>query len=572
MTNLRTLYSTKYLYAILGLTSGFVLSLIGITVEDIQHQIPLAYSLSEWPHYITPSLLGILFGISGLALGKKTVQNRNALNNILALQEKYKAMFSNISDAITIIGENGIIIFQSSNYQRHFGCQSSKMLGKEFSAAVHPDDLEHFQRTLSSLKQTKNSTFELELQYKCKDGNFKTIYLRAINMLDNPNINGFLLSYHDVSAKVEAFKELERSEKKYHNLFENMPDIVCILDNKGNIVDLNQKGIDLYGYTKEEILKMPLDQLIYKGDKEESDSYFTELKDQGTYEMYEGRIITKTGKIVWIQVNSTAITKNGVQVGSQDIIRDITKRKEIESTLVQTTEKLKKLNAEKNKFFSIIAHDLRSPFNGFLGLTQIMAEDLPSLSMTQIQEIAIRLQVSSSNLFNLLENLLQWANSHQGLITFSPQPLQLSTIVNETTAIISETAKSKKIEISTEIPENISVKADKNMLQTILRNLLSNAVKFTKKGGKVQIASKAINDTLIEISIQDSGIGMNQYLMDNLFRLDIQTNKKGTDGEPSTGLGLLLCKEFIEKHGGIIRVQSKENQGSIFYFTIPLSA
>lgn len=248
---------------------------------------------------------------------------------------------------------------------------------------------------------------------------------------------------------------------------------------------------------------------------------------------------------------------------------DITERKKAEVEITKKNKELLNLNATKDKFFSIIAHDLRDPFNSFLGLTQIMAEELPSLTMAQIQEIAITMSNSASNLYRLLENLLQWARMQQGIVPFNPDVVPLQMIVDESMEMIQESAKSKEIELATDIPDGLGVFADSNMLQTVIRNLVSNAVKFTSKGGKVSLSARANSDKSVEISIQDTGIGMSQTMIDNLFRIDLKTNRLGTEGEPSTGLGLMLCKEFIEKHGGKIWVESEVDKGSVFYFTLP---
>jgi signal transduction histidine kinase len=233
-------------------------------------------------------------------------------------------------------------------------------------------------------------------------------------------------------------------------------------------------------------------------------------------------------------------------------------------------EQLQKLNAEKDKFYSIIAHDLRSPFNGFLGLTQVMAEELPNLTMAKVQEIAVSMRKSATNLYSLLNNLLEWSQIQQGVIHFNPKVIQFGLIVGESIDMIDETARSKEIEIKTDIAVDLEVFADQNMLQTIIRNLVSNAVKFTHKGGRVSLSAKTVNNNSIVLSVRDTGIGMSQTIIENLFRLDVQTNRKGTEGEPSTGLGLLLCKEFIEKHGGKIWVESEVEKGSTFSFSIPL--
>ena len=176
---------------------------------------------------------------------------------------------------------------------------------------------------------------------------------------------------------------------------------------------------------------------------------------------------------------------------------------------------------------------------------------------------------SANNLYRLLENLLKWAQIQQGMISFNPEVIQLDLVVGESIDMIQESANNKEIELVTDIPADLVAFADKNMLQSIVRNLASNAVKFTPKGGKIKLSAKASVNQCIEIAIQDSGIGMNQFLIDNIFRFDVKTNRLGTENEPSTGLGLLLCKEFVEKQGGEIWAESKEGNGSTFYITIP---
>ena len=239
------------------------------------------------------------------------------------------------------------------------------------------------------------------------------------------------------------------------------------------------------------------------------------------------------------------------------------------NVLQNQSKELLELNATKDKFFSIIAHDLRSPFNGFLGLTQIMAEELPSLTMSEVQAIAVDMRISATNLFRLIENLLHWSSMQQGKIPFKPEVTKLIKVVDESVTMIRESAKNKSIDIIIDIPDDTTVFADSYMLQTVIRNLFSNAVKFTHKGGKITISAKAKDGKNIEITVKDSGIGMSPALIENLFRIDVKTNRIGTEDEPSTGLGLLLCKDFIEKHGGKLLVESEVGKGSTFNFTIP---
>jgi PAS domain S-box-containing protein len=248
---------------------------------------------------------------------------------------------------------------------------------------------------------------------------------------------------------------------------------------------------------------------------------------------------------------------------------DISEIKLTESRITIKNEELIRLNAEKDKFFSIIAHDLRSPFNSFLGLTQLMAEELPRLKISEIQYFATSLNRSASNLFGLLENLLEWSSLQRGVIGFKPVKFALKPRLTEILHLVIESANGKGIKIEINMPDEIQVFADMKMFESTIRNLVSNAIKFSFKGGTVTLTARSLVDGTLEFSVQDTGIGMSQEILDELFQLHFDTNRVGTDGEPSSGLGLILCKDFIEKHGGQIWVESEESKGSRFCFTIP---
>jgi signal transduction histidine kinase len=226
------------------------------------------------------------------------------------------------------------------------------------------------------------------------------------------------------------------------------------------------------------------------------------------------------------------------------------------------------INSQKDKFFSIIAHDLRDPFNGFLGLSELLAEDLDNMTKKEIQFVAVNMKSSATNLFQLLENLLEWSRMEQGLIPFAPKEKLVLPIVAECMTTIQDAANNKNISINVEISEKTTVFSDSNSIHSVIRNLISNAVKFTPKGGTIHIQAKE-DDKKTTISITDTGIGMSAEMVENLFRLDVQTNRNGTNNEPSTGLGLILCKEFVEKHGGEIWVESKEGKGTTFSISFP---
>jgi len=245
------------------------------------------------------------------------------------------------------------------------------------------------------------------------------------------------------------------------------------------------------------------------------------------------------------------------------------KVKEQTIEITQKNNELQKSNAEKDKFLSIIAHDLRSPFSGFIGLSEQLADDLSGFTTAEIRKIAESLKVSATSIYGLLENLLDWAKMQQGRLPFKPERIHLSEIVNDCITSLRDPARIKKIVISVNISDDIYVSADINMLQVIIRNLVSNSVKFTNENGRISISAVSIPGNYIEISVSDTGIGMSSSLINKLFLIEEKTNRKGTAGEQSSGLGLILCKEFVEKHSGKIRVESEVGKGTMFYFTMP---
>ena len=231
--------------------------------------------------------------------------------------------------------------------------------------------------------------------------------------------------------------------------------------------------------------------------------------------------------------------------------------------------KLIELNATKDKFFSIIAHDLRSPFQAILGFSQLLEMKV----YNQNQEITLNfvqnIRKSAENTLKLLVNLLEWARSQTGKIKFSPQIFSIGNLVNEAILLADSAASNKNITISSTLTEDFKIYADRNMINTVLRNLISNAIKFTTRNGKI-VLKVSILDNAVLIVVSDTGIGIVPEKMQKLFNINEKVYSDGTEDEKGTGLGLILCKEFVEKHGGTIWVESEVGKGSDFKFTIPL--
>jgi two-component system, sensor histidine kinase and response regulator len=230
---------------------------------------------------------------------------------------------------------------------------------------------------------------------------------------------------------------------------------------------------------------------------------------------------------------------------------------------------LKQINAEKNKFFSIIAHDLRSPFTGLTGLTEILCNHIDDLSQEEIKNMVKMLNDSSQQVYDLLNNLLQWSRLQMNSITFDPENIPLSHTIKESITVLSNQIDAKNISVDVQIPDDVKIFADINMVKTILRNLVSNGIKFTPKGGLIKIVARADSENKVLISVIDNGIGIDEKLQKKLFVIDEKVSRTGTEGETSNGLGLLLCKDFVEKNNGEIWVESEPQKGTSFHFTMP---
>lgn len=363
--------------------------------------------------------------------------------------------------------------------------------------------------------------------------------------------------------------EITEAKQHFELIFNTSPD-ACIItrQNDGLIIDCNESFTRIAGYTKEDIsAKSTLDIELWHHPEERS-SLIGLIGEKGSVDNFETSMRRKSGQIFTGLVSAKTIMLHN-EPHLISVTRDITERKLAEEEIKNKNEELKKLNAEKDKFFSIIAHDLRGPLAIFLGLTEMMIESIKGIKLPDVQEYALAMRKSAVNLYKLLENLLEWSRMELGAISFIPVKVDLEDLIHESMVTVLEPAKTKEIEITYNIPNRFEILADKNILQTVIRNLASNAVKFTSRGGHIAISAAAAESKSVTISIKDSGIGMNREIVDNLFHLNNQTNRKGTEDEVSTGLGLFLCKNLIHKHGGKIWVESKEGEGSVFSFTIP---
>ena len=295
----------------------------------------------------------------------------------------------------------------------------------------------------------------------------------------------------------------------------------------------------------------------------------TDCVDFGISFDEEFEILTSKGKRIWVRaIGEAERNENGKIIKMHGAFQNISEYKLVEKKLKETKASLHELIATKDKFFSIIAHDLRSPFVAILGYSEILENQIQENDLHGIEKFSQIIYKSSVIAMDLLSDLMEWSYSQTGKMKFTPEDIDFVDLISGITSQLNYSALQKSITFHTETPNNIIVSADKGMVSSILRNLISNAVKFTKPGGEIIISAEQKPSELI-VSVTDNGVGIKPEAIKKLFRIDGNYSTKGTENEKGTGLGLILCKNFIEKHGGEIRVESESGKGSKFWFTIP---
>jgi len=365
-----------------------------------------------------------------------------------------------------------------------------------------------------------------------------------------------------------AKEQLEFSVGKYSELYDFSPSGYFTLSPDGDILELNLYGSQLLGRSRNNLVNSRFAFFVAEEARIEFNEFLKTLFSSKSTISLDTTLIREEDKSQ-VNVNLSGIVANGENKCLIAAI-DISERCRAEVEVKIKNEELQRAISEKDKFFSIIAHDLMGPFNGFLGLTDLMVEGASNMSLEEIQRIVLLMKNSAVNLNRLLGNLLEWSRMKRGLISFKAEQIDLRQRITDCLGYLFESARSKNISVYNEIPQNLVAFADRNMFESIIRNLLTNAVKFTPFGGYITISAKLEQNEVI-VSVKDSGIGMDDTTVKNLFKLDYDTGRKGTNGELSTGLGLILCKEFMEKNQGRIWVESKEDVGSTFNLTLPFS-
>ncbi len=478
--------------------------------------------------------------------------------------EKLVALYDFAPTGYFTLDRDSMIISLNLSGARILGNERSVFLNRKFRGFITPETLEVFNDFLMKAFETyTKQTCEVRVIPNTGDSRF--ILVEGIVSKEEQEC---FLTAIDITEREIAEEKLRNSEMRYRRLFESAKDGILILDARnGQIVDVNPFLIKLLGYSYEEFLGKELWEIGFFKDIKDSKNALLELQVTGYLRYDDLPLKSKSGKLINVEAVCNVYMVDHARV-IQCNVRDIQERKRTEAILKENEIHLRKLIATKDKFFSIIAHDLKSPFNSIIGFSNLLAEQVRKKDFKEVEEYAEIIQNSSWRAMDLLTNLLEWSRSQTGRIVFNPKIVEFDELISEVIELLNDSASQKSITIKSEMPHQLTLIADKAMISAVLRNLISNAIKFTNTGGIINI-SVSQDEKELMVSVSDNGIGIKKDAIKKLFMIEESFSTTGTKGEEGTGLGLLICNDFVSKHGGKIWAESQEGKGSRFIFTLP---
>ena len=378
------------------------------------------------------------------------------------------------------------------------------------------------------------------------------------------------LALEEIQNRKKAELALKQNLEFLNALIDTIPSPIYFKDIDGKYIDCNQAFAKMAGQNKSFIIGKTIFEIAEESFaviSSQSDSLILkkelDISNQGVQIPMLNNVTVDT-----ILYKSLFYDLDGNVAGIIGVAVDISEIKKAEKVLAESEAKLIELNATKDRFFSIIAHDIKNPVSMFQSISELLNSSYDTFDEKERRFFIHEINESAKKLFKLLENLLFWSRSQTGRLEYQPLDADLFYIINTEVSLAEYLAKNKSIELVNNVPQNSRAVIDTNMISTVVRNLITNAIKFSYKNSKIEVNIKDIGD-FWEIAIKDYGVGISQDKIDELFRLDTHHTSIGTNKETGTGLGLILCKEFITRHNGVIRVESEIDKGSIFAFTVP---
>ncbi|WP_262485387.1 sensor histidine kinase [Cyclobacterium qasimii] len=520
--------------------------------------------------------------IGYIGVSREITQRKIAEIELLENQGRYHTLTENMKEVVWSIDTQTLLIdYVSPSIIQLLGYAPEEILSKPianlFTSATFSFVHDQVNKAIVNFNKNgseKDNHYQTEIELLRKDNT--TVWVEMTSRFVKSRVTGHLEMYcrtRNITERKLSEQALTSSLERFDRLVSLVPVGVYIFWIRANLhmefEYVSDRWREIHDISPDQVMDdvAHVNKKIHKDDIDHFISANKEAARDHKPFGWVGRFIIK-GELRWLRIESIPIGYENGDIRWFGVTQDITERYNAAEAVRQNELKLRDLNAQKDKFFSIIAHDLKNPFNSIMGLSQLLIEQINEKDYDGIEEYAGYIKTSTQKAMNLLVNLLEWARSQTGRDTFNPEEVDLVDLIEENKLLFDANSKHKSISLKIDLPDELKVFVDRQMISTVIRNLISNAIKFTKEGKGVLIAAKTNGENIL-VTVKDEGVGIATDRLEKLFRIDSSVSTPDTNNETGTGLGLILCKEFVEKHGGSIWVESERFKGSTFYFTLP---
>ncbi len=510
--------------------------------------------------YLIASILALLV-VTGFSLFM--IRVRVVKDRALKKQKQFVDNLLEESEThVLVLDKSAHNLYLSPSYEKHFGYKVEDRMGKNAMEFVHPEDQPALKALLKDLQQGEITRSELSFRLRNKKGEYREMKGIVKSMLNNPEYEGFILNFWDVSESRKAEKALAESEQKFRQIFNSISDIYFRLNKKGEITEISPSVKAVTGFESEEVIGKHADDFMeFPVEWEKARRVFARRKSLNDLDIM---IKTKSGKTIHCSLNAHILTNDGQKiVGYEGTLRDINQRVEVE-------HELQNANESKDQILSIIGHDLMGPIGTQKALLDMMSDEIEDFSKEEMVQLLQTMRPPMDATFTMIENLLSWARIMRKNITPRLAENELYPVIVKVFDLLKQQARKKDLSLKYDGDPHFKCIFDKNLIEIVVRNLVSNAIKFSKKGDVITIRAEKVNGEC-QISVIDRGIGMDDEDIRKIFsETEKLESTLGTNREKGTGLGLIIVKEFIEKNHGKLYIKSQKGKGTTFTFILPM--